>query len=201
MRLLYFCCVVFLGAGLAVANAKMDLRAPQQPTPSIKPGKVAMYSTLEVVPDPRASEARLQITQSALNELRAENRGAGPQAFTAFVGQSQTRTLIGGLFMFVALSTAGVLLARKVRGTTLSQTSKAILAAVLLGGLIGTAAIITRANAGPPGSYRWRNLPQSLTQGKPMAAGVEIEIVPESEMSGVRFRLIVPITNPKPGEE
>jgi hypothetical protein len=180
----------------------MDIRAPvPEPTPTIKPGKVAMYSTLEVVPDPRASEARLQITQSALNELRAENKGIGPQAFTMFAGQSQTRTIIGGLFMFVALSTAGVLLARKVRATSLSQTPKAILAAVFLGGLIGAAAIITRANAGPPGAYRWYNLPQSLTQGKSISAGIEVEIIPESEMSGARFRLIVPIPDPKPGEQ
>ena len=31
--------------------------------------------------------------------------------------------------------------------------------------IIGAAAIITRGNAGPPGSYRWRNLPQALAEG------------------------------------
>ena len=200
MKLLCFCCIVFLTAGLALANVKMSQPAPLKP--SIAAGTVVLHSTLEVVPDARANDARLQIAQSTLNELRASGGGGvGPAAFTT-VGFGSTRTIIAGCLMFVAFSVAGVLLARKVRPSALSQTHKLILALVLLGGLIGTATIITRGNVGPPGSFRWRNLPQALTKGQATAGGLDVEIVPDNEMSGIKFRLIVPIKDPSaPGEE
>lgn len=200
MRLLYFCCIVFLATGFALANAKMDMRAPE-PAPSIKQGKVALHSTLEVVPDPKALEARLQISQSTLNELRAGNAGIVGRGFTTVDGFTSKRTMIAGLLMFLAFSVVGVILARKFSATPLSRTQKAIGALVLFGSVIAAATIITHANAGPPGSYRWRNLPQALTTGQTLAGGVDVEIVPDDEMKGIRFRLIVPVKNPAPGEE
>jgi len=106
--LLGFCCVFFLTVGFALANGKMAVWAP---TPSIKPGKVVLRTTLEVIPDAQANEARLQITQTTLNELRAGiNDGAGNTAIAAAVSQSPTRTIVAGLLMFLAVSVAGVLL-------------------------------------------------------------------------------------------
>lgn len=191
MKLLYLCCIVLLATGLAVANAKMDIRAPEQPAPSIKPGKVALHSNLAVVPDPKANEARLQISQSTLNELRAGVGGSSNAPLAAAViGQSHTRTIVAGLLMFFAISIAGVFIARKAR--SFGRAKQAVVAFVFFVGVLGATSAITHGNA-PPGFYRWRNLPQSLTEGRTTAGGVDVEIVPDSEMSGLQFRLIVPI--------
>jgi len=51
--------------------------------------------------------------------------------------------------------------------------------------VIGAAAIIARANAGPPSSYLWRKLPQNFSKGTPTYGGIDIEIVPDpSDGSG-----------------
>jgi len=201
--LLSICCVLCLAmafGGFALANVKMSFPAP---TPSIKPGKVVLHSSLEVIPDPAAYEARLQISQTTLNELRAANGGGGGNAaFAVTSGRSGTRTIIAGFLMFLALSIAGVLLARSVRAGSLGRTQKAIAAVLLIGVVLGAAALITRGNAGPPGSFRWRNLPQALKDGQSTAGGVDIEIVPDDQMSNTKFRLLVPLKkNSNQGEE
>src|SRR5262245_19169563 len=97
--LLKICCVLCLTnacGGFVLANVKMSQPAP---TPSIKPGKVVLHSSLEVIPDPVAYEARLQISQSTLNELRAANGGGGNAALAVTTGQSGTRTFIAGSLM------------------------------------------------------------------------------------------------------
>lgn len=196
MKLLILCCFVFCATGLALAN--MDIRAPTPVPESIKPGKVVMHTTLEVVPDARSSEARLQITQTTLNELRADIGGASNSPVAALVGPSRTRTIVAGLLMFFAVSIAGVLIARKAR--SFGRTEKAAVALLFFGCVLAATAIVTRGNAGPPGWYRWKNLPQALTEGKPTAGGVDVEIVPENEMRGIRFRLIIPVKSQTTGE-
>ena len=196
MKLLGLCCIVFCVTGLSLAN--MDVRAPVPTPESIKPGKMVLHSSLTIIPDARANEARLQISQATLTELRAEIGGAGNAPVAAFVGQSRTRTILAGLLMFFAVSIAGVLIARKAR--SLGRAEKAAIALVFFAGVLGATAMITRGNAGPPGSYRWRNLPAALTEGQPTTGGVDVEIVPDNEMSGVRFRLVVPVKKPNSGE-
>ena len=189
MKLLALCCIVFCATSLSLAN--MDIRAPVQTPPSIKPGKKVLNSTLVVVPDAKASEARLQISQATLNELRAEIGGPSNAPVGATVGLSRTRTIVAGLLMFFAVSIAGVLIARKAR--SFGRAEKAAVALVFFAGVLGATAMITRGNAGPPGSYRWKNLPQALMDGQSTAGGVDVEVVPDNEMEGVKFRLIVPI--------
>ncbi len=107
---------------------------------------------------------------------------------------SSTRTMMAGLFMFLAVSFAGVWLARSGQ-----RRSQKIIAGVVMGlALFGATAIIVRANAGPPGSFYWRKLPDNLSKGQSTSAGLDIEIIPGDD----RIRLIVPIKNSKnPGEE
>ena len=196
MKLLVLCCIVCCSTGLALAN--MDLRAPTPVPEIIKPGKVVLHTSLEVVPDARSSDARLQITQATLNELRADIGGSSNAPIAAVVGQSRTRTIVAGLLMFFAVSVAGVLIARKAR--SFGRTEKAAVALLFFGSVLAATAMVTRGNAGPPGWYRWKNLPQALMQGRPTAGGVDIEIVPDSEMKGVRFRLIIPVKSQTSGE-
>ena len=114
------------------------------------------------------------------------------------IALSSTRTIIAGMLMFLAVSIAGILIAR---ASSFGRTSKAVAAVVLVAVMIGAVAIITRGNAGPPGSYRWRNLPQALAKGEATVGGVDIEVVPDEQLSG-RMRLIMPLKKQtSPGEE
>lgn len=193
--LLFVCCLVLLTISAQAANA--DIRAPKPPD---QPGKIALHTTLEIVPDAKAYEARLQIKQSDLKELRAALDGAaGNTIIAASISQSPTRTIVAGLLMFLAVSIGGVLFARS---SSFGRTQKTVVTVILLAAMLGAAAIITRGNAGPPGSYRWRNLPQALTQGKGTAGSVDIEIVPDDALTSTSMRLIIPLKKQNsPGEE
>ena len=107
---------------------------------------------------------------------------------------SSTRTMMAGLFMFLAVSFAGIWFARSGQ----RRNHKAVAAVILIAIVFGVATVIVRANAGPPGYIRWQNLPQALKDGKETEGGVSIEIVNGDE----DLRLIIPLrkTN-RPGEE
>jgi hypothetical protein len=180
--LLFACCVVF-----SATVSKADLPKPKSPE---KAAKYALHTSLEISTDPKAYEAKLQISESSLKELRAALDGAqGNGAIVGGLAVSAPRTIIAGLLMFMAISVAGILLARS---TSFGRTQKTVGTLVLVAVLIGVAAIITRGNAGPPGSYRWRILPQNLAEGKPTFGGVDIEIVPDAD-SSAKIRLVMPL--------
>jgi hypothetical protein len=103
--------------------------------------------------------------------------------------RSSTQTIVAGLFMFLSLSFAGVWLARSVQ----SRGRKTIAALLICTAAIGSAAIIAKANAGPPGSYYWKKLPQNLSQGKETHGGLDIEIVPDATDGSRGMTLILPI--------
>src|ERR1041385_6125204 len=150
MKALLFACLIF-----SASVAKADLPKPQQPPQ--RAAREVLHTSLEISTDPKAYEAKLQISESSLKELRAALDGAsGTGAVVGGITVSAPRTIIAGLLMFLAVSIAGILLARS---TSFGRTQKAIGAVVLVAVLIGVAAIITRGNAGPPGSYRWTSIP------------------------------------------
>jgi len=187
--LLAACCLIVLTA----FSTNADVAKP--PKPADKPGKVVMRTSLEIAPDAKAYEARLQISESNLKSLQASLAGTvqGNTTIPASIAQSPTRTIIAGLLMCLSISVAGVLLARRVQ--------KAVVAVIVLVAVLGAAAIITRGNAAPPGGYRWRNLPQSLADGKSTFGNVDIEIVPDDALQGKSMRLIIPLQKQKrPGE-
>ena len=171
-----------------------DIARPKD-TPNPKEGKTLLYTSMIVKPDSKASEARLQISQSTLQSITHEAANmSSNQSMTQRLMHSSTRTMIAGLFMFLAVSFAGVWLARSNQ----RRTPKAIAAAVLVAAFLGAATVIVRANAGPPGYIRWQGLPQALKDGKETVGGVSIEIVPGDE----GMKLIVPLRNTKQlGEE
>ena len=181
---------------LALAtSAYGDIARPKpSPSPSASPSpelpRIVLHTRLVIAPDNKAWEARLQISQSSLQELRAAlaNR-PGSESTAQRIAHSSTRTILAGVFMFLSLGFAGVWLARSVQ----TRGQKAI--AVLLFGtaIIGAAAMITQANAGPPGSFYWKKLPQNLTKGAPTTGGVDIEIVPDGDVGSSGMKLILPI--------
>ena len=169
-----------------------------RPTPREKP-RVVMHTSMVVTTDTKAYDARLQISKEGLKELRAalgnlpandtgtQSGGSISQRLTG----SSTRTIMAGLMMFLSLSLGGIWVARSVQ----SRGQKTVAAFLVGTAVIGAAAIITQANAGPPPSWQWRKLSTNLTQGRPTYASVNIEIVDEP---GYGIKLIVPVTpNPK----
>jgi len=181
----------------AISTAHADVPKPKTPE---KQAKQVLRTGLEIVPDSKVYEAKLQISQSDFNVLRAAlDGGGGSSPVVGGIAFSAPRTIVAGLLMFMAVSVAGVLIARS---SSAGRAQKTIGAALLVAVLLGAAAIITRGNAGPPPSWRWRNLPQALAEGKPTLGGVEVEVVPDDQVSGRMMRLIIPLKKQNnPGEE
>jgi hypothetical protein len=164
-----------------------------RPKPSPAQGKVIFYSGLTVTSDPKAYEARLQISQDTLKRLtEAANREGGSSSLTQNIMHSSTRTMMAGVFMFLAISFGGVWLARSNQ----KRNTKAIAAVLAIAFMFGLATVIVRANAGPPGYIRWQNLPTSLQNGKETAGGVEVELVPGDDS----MKLIIPLRPKRAGE-
>lgn len=159
-----------------------------RPKPSPQKSRIVLHTSLTIVPDSKAYEGRLQIPQSSLRELRAAlAEGPTDESMAQGIAHGSTRTIMAGLFMFLSLSFAGVWLARSVQ-----TRGQKVVAALLIGtAVLSAAAIITRANAGPPSSYLWRKLPQNLSKGTSTSAGIDIEIVPDSN-DGSGMKLIIP---------
>lgn len=186
MKKLFSLCLFCLLAALAIP-AYADIAKPK-PVPSPELPRIVLHTSLTIVPDSKAYEARLQISESQLQELRAALGTTAPNgSLTTSIAHSSTRTMLAGVFMFLSLSFAGVWLARSVQ-----TRGRKVLAALLVGtAALGAAAIIVNANAGPPGSYYWKKLPQNLGKGTATSGGIDIEIVPDGS-EGTQMKLIIP---------
>jgi len=187
--------LVVLLAGISIAYA--DVPKPKTPAKPVKP---ILHTSLEIVPDATVYEAKLQISQSDFKNFRAAIDGeSGAAPVVGGIAFSAPRTIIAGLLMFMAVSVAGVMIARS---TSFGRAQKTIGAVVLFVVLLGASAIITRSNAGPPPSWRWHNLPQNLADGKPTVGGVDVEVIPDDQMNGRTIRLVIPLKKAVvPGEE
>jgi hypothetical protein len=156
-----------------------------RPKPSPAEAKAIFHTGLTIVADGKGYEARLQISQETLKRLQAAAAdNGGTPSVVQNVMHSSTRTIMAGLFMFLAVSFAGVWFARSSQ----RRNYKAVAAVLLVAIVFGLATVIVRANAGPP-SFRWRNLAQSLKDGKETSGGLQIELVPgDNDM-----KLIIPV--------
>ena len=167
-----------------------DIARPK-PTKPVEP--IRVNSSLTIASDSKAYDARLQIPIETLKEINeAVQRGDDSASLMQNIRHSSTRTMMAGLFMFLAISFAGVWLARSNQRRNL----KAIAAVLVIAFVFGFATVIVRANAGPPGYVRWRNLGQNLKDGKETDADVGIEIVPGDG----HIKVIIPVRNSKQGE-
>ena len=185
MKQLFTLCVLSLLISAALP-AFGDIARPK-PSPELP--KILLHTSLTVVPDNKAYEARLQISQSSLQELRAALADLpGNESMAQSISRSSTRTIIAGVFMFLSLSFAGVWLARSVQ----TRSQKAVVALLFCTAVMSAAAVMTQANAGPPGSFYWKKLPQNLSKGAPTNGGIDIELVADSN-EGSGMKLIIPI--------
>jgi hypothetical protein len=184
-RIVVLCAAALLLIGCGVYAFGDIARPKQTPTPGAR--RVVLHTGLQIVPDAKSYEARLQISQRTLDLIRESGGSTSAnQTMTQRLMQSSTRTIMAGMFMFLAVSFAGVWLARSNQ----RRGQKAIAAVVLAIGVLGGATMIVRANAGPPGTYLWRNLPQNLSKGQATSGGLDIEVVSGDESA---IKLIVPL--------
>ncbi|MFN2579163.1 MAG: hypothetical protein ABR607_15930 [Pyrinomonadaceae bacterium] len=178
-----------------LASAVFAFADIARPKPSAVQPKSLFYTGITIKSDPQAFEARLQISEQTLKRLQdaAGGRG-GTTSLSQGIMHSSGRTIMAGVFMFLAISFAGVWFARAGQ----RRNHNAIAAVLLVAFIFGVGTVIVRANAGPPGYIRWQNLPQSLKDGKDTSGGLMIEVIPGDE----NMQLIIPLRKTsRPGEE
>lgn len=182
---------------------RADIARPNKSTKPATENKT-LRSYLQVIPDSKATGARLQIKQSVFNQLAAGIQGNNPNAALTSTGSSNnTRTIIAGVLLFLSVAFAGVWIARTMRSKSgFGRGQKAAAALMFVVVMVGAAAVITQGNAPPPG-YQWRGLATALAEGRTTFGEVTIEIVPDDTGDGAGAKLIVPVRkqNTKNGEE
>ena len=167
MRQFFSLTFLFLLLVLAVP-AYADIARPN-PVPSPPPSRIVLHTSLTVVPDNKAYEARLQISESSLQELRAA-LGNTPAngSISQGIASSSTRTMIAGVFMFLSVSFAGVWLARSMQTRAQKVVAGLLLCTAVIGArgsndssqrrpaeFILLAQIVAESNEGCA-DFRWR---------------------------------------------
>jgi len=192
MKRTLFATAAILALLASAIYAFADIARPK-PTP-VEP-KGLFYTGLTITSDPKKYEATLQISENTLKRLQdAAGRNGETTSLSQSIMHSSGRTMMAGLFMFLAISFAGVWFARSSQ----RRNHKAVAGVLLIAIIFGVATVIVRANAGPPGYIRWQNLPQSLKDGKDTSGGLMIEVIPGDD----NMKLIIPLRKSgKPGEE
>ena len=191
MKRTLFASAAILAVMASAIYAFADIARPK-PSPA-QPKSI--YTGLTISSDPKAFEARLQISEETLKRLQeGAGRNGGTTSLSQSIMHSSGRTMMAGMFMFLAISFAGVWFARSSQ----RRNHRSIAAVLLIAIGFGVATVIVRANAGPPGYIRWQNLPQSLKDGQETSGGLVIDVVPGDD----NMKLIIPLRKSgKPGEE
>ena len=180
---------------IVLSTAFVALADIPKPKPQPKETRNDLYTSIEIVPDAKATEATLQIKESDIKGFRAALDGnlANP-TIAASITNSRTRTIIAGVLLFMSVSFAGVWLARSSRmNRKLGRGQKAVALALMGIATIGVAAIITRGNAGPPPSYRWRGFASALAAGQSFAGPVILQVVPDDQLPNTGMKLTLPL--------
>ena len=166
--------------------ARADIARPEPKPTEPRPSKHLLTTGLEIVPDSKTYNARLQISEATLKQLQeAMNEGSTAGSFGQSITRSSPNTIVAGLFLCLSISFGGVWLARS---SVKSKSHKAIAAVLVVCATLSMFAIIAQGNAGPPPSYLWRNLTKNLNASKSTGGPIDVEIVPE----GHGMKLIVP---------
>src|SRR5258707_8865688 len=110
-RTVVLCAAVLLLVATAVYSFG-DIARPKD-TPKASEGKTVLYTSMTVKPDPKASEARLQISQSTLQRIAHEAGNlSSNDSMTERLMHSSRRTMMAGLLLFFVVLFAGVWFAR-----------------------------------------------------------------------------------------
>ena len=130
-------------------------------------------------------EARLQIPRSRLQELNlAAGVGGGAGQAATF---KSAGTVVGGVFISLAVVLTGLLLVRSRRGLRVGRAAAVV---ALCACAAGAAAVAAYANIAPPPGLRPQD-PGTLVKavtGVPLAGSIRVEVVDE----GYEIKLLVP---------
>jgi hypothetical protein len=163
--------------------------SPPEPVATPRPVKRTLPAARMLIESSKdATEARLQISQSVLRELRAEIDGDSATDAAATINSSrQMQTIIAGVFLSLSLAFAGVFIAR-TRSRATKQVATGVLVVFAVAGALAFNAL---ANARPP-EPRFvdaGSLPRAAKPDEQLNGVVRVEIVPE----GRAIKLIVPV--------
>src|SRR5437016_705181 len=123
-----------------------------RPKPSPAEPKSLFYTGMTITSDSQAYEARLQISENTLKRLQeAAGRNGGTTSLSQSIMHSSGRTIMAGVFMFLAISFAGVWFARSGQ----RRHHKAIAAVLLIAVAFGVRTNVVPGDAGSPGYLRW----------------------------------------------
>jgi hypothetical protein len=187
---LRLCSLALAFFALAPLTAFADIPAPEhrQPKTPVTGKRVHPPARMLIESRTDATEARLQISQSVLRELRAEfERDAASDAAASSAGSSrQTQTIIAGVFLSLSLAFAGVFIARS-RARATKQVVAGVLVVLAVAGAFAFKAL---ANARPPEPriVDAGTLPRATTPDAELNGVVRVEIVPDGRV----IKLIVP---------
>lgn len=170
----------------AAAPAFADIALPKKPSADnseIRRDLPYAHMTIERVEGLR--EARLQIPRARLKELKvAAGIEAGGAQSASF---KSAGTVVGGIFISLAVVLTGLLLVRSRRGLRVGRAAAAVVLCVCAA---GAAAVVTYANVAPPPGIRPQD-PGSLVKavtGAPLSGSIRVEVVEE----GNEIKLLVP---------
>lgn len=170
----------------AASPAFADIALPKKPADNpnaIRRDLPTARLTIERVEGLR--EARLQIPGSRLQELRLTagiDAGGGQSASPKSAG-----TIVGGIFISLAVVLTGLLLVRSRRGLRVGRAAAAVALCVCAAGV---AAVAAYANVAPPPGLRPQD-PGTLVKavtGAPLSGAIRVEVVDE----GYEIKLLIP---------
>ncbi|HVE55269.1 MAG TPA: hypothetical protein VNB22_00470 [Pyrinomonadaceae bacterium] len=167
-----------------------DVRLPDTPKPTPAPKeKKAIDTYLSIRISQDAKEARLLIPKDQIKQLRAQlDELDGSSNNAALISFSRTQTIVGGLFLSLAMVFGGVWLTRS-RKSGLKPNKTAVASVVIFLG--GAFAAIAYANVGPPPEARsitGRIFTPAVHQYKQASGNIKLETTDDTY--GVQ--LIVP---------
>ena len=183
MRLFRQLAALALLLAAAAAPAFADIALPKRPGADpneIRRDLPTARMTIERVEGLR--EARLQIPRSRLQEM---GLGAGIEAGGA--GFRSAGTIVGGVFISLAVVLTGLLLVRSRRGLKVGRAAAAV---ALCACAAAVAAVTAYANVAPPPGLRPQD-PGTLVKavtGAPLSGAIRVEVVDE----GYQIKLLVP---------
>ena len=188
---LRLCSLALAFVAFVPLTAFADIALPE-PKPTATPrasNRVLPRARMLIESRKDATEARLQISQSVLRELRAEIEGdSATDAAASMHSSRRTQTIFAGVFLSLSLAFAGVFVARS-RSRTTKQVATGALVVFAVAGALTFKAL---ANARPP-EPRFvdaGSLPRATTPDEELNGVVRMEIVPEGRV----IKLIVPAT-------
>ncbi|HEX8707597.1 MAG TPA: hypothetical protein VF723_04995 [Pyrinomonadaceae bacterium] len=198
LKFLLAAAIALTAAAPVLADIALPSPSPQkQSRKSEGSERRAPQSRMTVLVEDGAREARLEIPQSLLGQLRAEaveNSSSGMAATTG-MGLPPLQTIMMGLFLSLSVVMGGVYLLRS-RRKAWSQGAAVSVAALLLTAAATSVAIANAVAIYSPPALDPGSLPRAAPSGETLNGNVRLVVAPE----GSQIRLVVPKHAKAPGE-